>query len=120
MAFAQAMKETGWLQYGGIVQIGQFNFAGIGALDGNATGKCATFPDVRTGIRAQIQHLKAYGCKDSLNNVQVDPRFHLVKRGVAPYVEWLGIQENPQHVGWASEANYGPAIVLMIKKMITM
>ena len=55
-----------------------------------------------------------------MNNVQVDPRFHLVKRGVAPYVEWLGIQENPQHVGWASEANYGPSIVLMIKKMITM
>mgnify|MGYP000677168657 CR=1 FL=1 len=30
VAFAQAMKETGWLQYGGDMQITQYNFAGIG------------------------------------------------------------------------------------------
>ena len=27
VAFAQAMKETGWLQYGGDMQITQYNFA---------------------------------------------------------------------------------------------
>ena len=117
VAFAQAMKETGWLQYGGIVRIEQFNFAGIGALDGNSTGQCASFPDVRTGIRAQIQHLKAYASKESLVNAQVDPRFHLVKRGVAPYVEWLGQQENPEGVGWATSPGYGYSIVQMIKKL---
>ena len=120
VAFCQAMQETGWLQFGGIVQIGQFNFAGIGALDGNAAGNCASFADVRTGIRAQIQHLKAYGSKEDLVNAQVDPRFHLVKRGVAPYVEWLGMKENPEGVGWASAPQYGYSIVSKIRQLKTM
>lgn len=117
VAYAQAMQETGWLQFGGIVRIDQFNFAGIGALDGNAEGNCATFTSVREGIRAQVQHLKAYGSTEELNNAQVDPRFHLVKRGVAPYVEWLGINENPDHVGWASAEKYGYHIVDKVKAM---
>ena len=117
VAFAQAMKETGWLQYGGMVKIEQFNFAGIGALDGNASGNCASFSDVRTGIRAQIQHLKAYASTENLKNVCVDPRFNLVKRGVAPYVEWLGQKENPTGNGWATAADYGLNIVNMIGKM---
>ena len=117
VAYAQAMQETGWLQFGGIVRIDQFNFAGIGALDGNAEGNCATFTSVREGIRAQVQHLKAYGSTEKLNNPQVDPRFHLVKRGVAPYVEWLGINENPDHVGWASAEKYGYHIVDKVKAM---
>ena len=120
MAFAQSMLETGWLRFTGIVKIEQCNFAGIGALDGNATGNCATFPDVRTGIRAQIQHLKAYGCTDALFNSQVDPRFHLVKRGVAPYVEWLGQKENPTGAGWATGENYGINIVNMIRILKSM
>ena len=117
VAFAQAMKETGWLQFGGIVDANQCNFAGIGALDGNDKGKCASFNNVREGVRAQIQHLKAYASTETLNNSQVDPRFHLVTRGSAPYVEWLGIQENPNHVGWATGRNYGYNIVTMIKEL---
>ena len=53
-------------------------------------------------------------------NEQVDPRFHLVRRGVAPYVEWLGIKENPQGVGWASEKNYGISVVNYIKTLKSM
>ena len=117
VAFAQAMKETGWLQFGGIVKIEQFNFAGIGALDGNSVGNCASFPNVRTGIRAQIQHLKAYASNEPLVNAQVDPRFHLVTRGSAPYVEWLGQKENPTGTGWATSANYGYSIVSMIRQI---
>ena len=105
VAFAQAMKETGFLRYGGQVNISQFNFAGIGATDGGGAG--ASFPNVRTGVRAQVQHLKAYASKDKLNNACVDPRFSLVKRGTAPYVEWLGQKENPQGYGWATDKNYG-------------
>ncbi len=120
VAFAQAMKETGWLKYGGIVNIGQFNFAGIGALDGNSNGNCASFPDVRTGIRAQIQHLKAYGSTAALNNPKVDPRFDKVTRGAARYVEWLGQKENPTGAGWATGKNYGLDIVAMIKVLKSM
>ena len=61
VAFAQAMKETGWLQYGGDMQITQYNFAGIGTTGGGVPGN--SYPDVRTGIRAQIQHLKAYATR---------------------------------------------------------
>lgn len=120
VAFAQAMLETNYLHYGGIVRVEQFNFAGLGALDGNNAGNCASFEDVRTGIRAQIQHLKAYASTESLKNTCVDPRFHLVTRGVAPYVEWLGIQENPSGVGWASTEGYGSKIVSIIKKIKNM
>lgn len=118
VAFAQSMKETGWLRFGGIVQIGQFNFAGLGAEDGNTEGNCASFPDVRIGVRAQIQHLKAYASTEALTLPLVDPRFVKVKRGSAPYVEWLGQKENPDGLGWATAEGYGRSIVNMIKKMI--
>ena len=109
VAFAQAMKETGFLKFGGMVDISQYNFAGIGAVDSGAT-KPATFHSVREGVRAHVQHLKAYASMESLNQACVDPRFHLVKRGSAPYVEWLGINENPNHLGWATAPGYGYSI----------
>ena len=105
VAFAQAMHETGWLQFGGDVKIEQFNFAGIGATGGGAPG--LSFSDVRTGIRAHIQHLKAYASEAPLNNEKVDPRFDYVARNSAPYVEWLGQKENPTGAGWATAAGYG-------------
>ena len=115
VAFMQAMVETGWLKFGGSVQISQYNFAGIGALDGGVQG--ATFKTVREGVRAQIQHLKAYANEKSLNNTQVDPRFHLVKRGSAKYVEWLGQKENPNGYGWATAEEYGYKILRLIKEL---
>ena len=56
--FCQAMLETGYLRFGGAVTIDQYNFGGLGATDGG--GKPASFKDVKTGLRAQVQHLKAY------------------------------------------------------------
>lgn len=105
VAFCQAMKETGFLKFGGAVDIAQYNFAGIGATDSGAVP--ATFGSVREGIRAQVQHLKAYAGTGSLANACVDPRFSLVSRGTARYVEWLGIKENPNGKGWASATGYG-------------
>ena len=90
---------------------------GLGALDGNSQGQAASFPDVRTGIRAQIQHLKAYATTDALAQECVDDRYEYVKKGSAPYVEWLGQQENPEGVGWATGDNYGYDIVSMIREM---
>ena len=116
VAFTQCMKETGFLKYGGDVLPNQYNFAGIGAT-GAVHG--ASFKDVRTGIRAQIQHLKAYASTSPLNNRCVDPRFNLVTRNSAPYVEWLGIQENPNGYGWATAKNYGYDIVGMVKVLLS-
>ena len=105
VVFGQVCKETGFLRFGGDVEPEQCNFAGIGATGGGAKG--ASFPDVRTGIRAQVQHLKAYASDEPLNQECVDPRFTYVKRMAAIYVEWLGIQENPTGAGWATGKNYG-------------
>ena len=116
VAFTQCMKETGFLKYGGDVLPNQYNFAGIGAT-GAVHG--ASFKDVRTGIRAQIQHLKAYASTSPLKNACVDPRFNLVTRNTAPYVEWLGIKENPNGYGWATAKNYGYDIVGMVKVLLS-
>lgn len=116
VAFTQCMKETGFLKYGGDVLPNQYNFAGIGATGGVHGAK---FKNVRTGIRAQIQHLKAYASTSPLKNACVDPRFNLVTRNTAPYVEWLGIQENPNGHGWASAKNYGYDIVGMVKVLLS-
>ena len=117
LVFVQAMKETGWLRFGGDVSVSQYNFSGIGAVGGGAKG--ATFPDVRTGIRAQVQHLRAYADNSvttaSLANAVVDPRFTYVRKGAAPVVEYLGIQENPNRTGWAAAKNYGYDLVSMMK-----
>ncbi len=115
VAFTQCMKETGFLKYGGDVLPNQYNFAGIGAT-GAVHG--ASFSNVRMGIRAQIQHLKAYGSVSPLTNQCVDPRFNLVKRGSAQYVEWLGIKENPNGYGWATSKSYGHDIVNMVNVLL--
>ncbi len=105
VAFCQCMKETGFLKYGGDVAIEQFNFCGLGATGGGNPGN--SFDSVRMGVRAHVQHLKAYASNKPLVNPCVDPRFTYVTRGAAAYVEWLGINENPAGKGWAVALRYG-------------
>lgn len=116
VAFCQTMKETGFLQFGHDVKPDQCNFAGLGATGNGNAGN--TFASVREGIRAQIQHLKAYATTDNLINACVDNRFGYVKRGSAPYVEWLGKRENPTGDGWATGSNYGTDIVARMKALL--
>lgn len=112
----QIYKETGFLQFGGDVQPDQCNFGGLGATGGGEPG--CVFPDVRTGIRAQVQHLKLYACENpEFVNENVDPRFWIGIAGTAKYVEWLGIHENPYGKGWAAGVGYGYSIVEMMAKM---
>ena len=118
VVFAQSMLETAWLSFGGDVKIQQFNFAGLAATGNGVQGN--GFPNVRTGLRAQVQHLRAYAdphaTESSLAYPLVDQRFAYVLRGSAPIVEYLGIQENPQHRGWATAKNYGFHIVALMKR----
>ena len=112
--FAQIMNETGWLQFGGDVSINQFNFGGIGATGNGVPGN--SFKDVRTGIRAQVQHLKAYASTEPLKNTCVDPRFNYVSRGCAKFVEWLGIGDNPTGQGWCAGSGYGAKLKDIMKR----
>ena len=114
LAFCQAMKETGFLRFNGQVQIEQFNFAGMGVTGAGTNGD--SYQNVREGIRAHVQHLKAYAVKNPVfANPVVDKRysswFAANRSGTAPYIEWLGISENPSGFGWATEKGYGYSIL---------
>ena len=115
VAFSQAMLETGYLKFGGDVKPNQYNFAGIGATGNGNPGN--SFGDVRTGIRAQIQHLKCYASTDSLNLAKVDPRWNNNLRGKAKYVEYLSIPNNPYGTGWAASATYGKDLLKLITNL---
>ena len=77
VALAQAFKETGFFAYGGDVDWKQNNFCGLGATGNGAKG--LSFPDIRTGARAHIQHLLAYSRKERPTKPIVDPRYDLIR-----------------------------------------
>lgn len=112
VVFCQSMIETGWLRFGGSVKAEQCNFAGIGAVSTSASG--TSFPDVRTGVRAQVQHLKAYASLSPLNKACVDPRFNLVERGCAPLLTDLDGR-------WAVPGDgYGNRIYRLVSELISL
>ena len=106
--YAQLVYETGYLRFGGDVKAEQCNFCGLGATGAGAGG--ATFPSVRAGIRAQVQHLKAYASTEDLVNECVDPRFEHVDRGCAPYLESLGGR-------WAVSSSYGFGLSIIVDSL---
>ena len=109
VAFAQAMHETGFLKFGGDVLPNQYNFAGLGATGNGAHGN--SFKDVRTGIRAQVQHLKCYASTEPLNQAKVDPRWSDSLRGKAPTVEKL-------QGTWATSNTYASSLMTGINRIL--
>jgi len=113
VAFAQGIVETAWFRFSGTVPAWKNNFAGIGATDTNPDP--AAFPDARTGVRAQIQHLRAYADPGAyacsvppLSNPCVDPRFALVvPKGRAPTWNMMG------NGNWASASTYATSILTL-------
>jgi hypothetical protein len=97
IAFIQMCLETGFLSFKGTVKASQNNFCGLGAVDDSNRGE--HFPDIQTGVRAHIQHLKAYGSKQALRDALVDDRFRFVKRGCASTIYDLSGK-------WASDKEY--------------
>ena len=117
VAFAQSCLETGNFGFAGsAVTLDQNNFCGMGVTANGMKGN--SFDTPQLGIRAQIQHLKAYANTDPLKNPCIDPRFKYVARGSAAYVEWLGQKENPNGKGWASGAGYGEKILTILKAIL--
>lgn len=116
IAFAQSCLETGNFKFAGsAVTLDQNNFCGMGVTSNGMKGNSFNSPQL--GIRAQIQHLKAYASTDALKNALIDPRFNYVTRGCAEYVEWLGQQENPNGKGWAAGAEYGKNILRILNSI---
>jgi N-acetylmuramoyl-L-alanine amidase len=108
IAFCQMCLETNFLRFGGDVKSLQNNFAGLGATGGGAQG--AAFPSARVGVRAQIQHLKAYASTEPILQEIVDPRFRFVTRGVAPLVSQLSGR-------WAADLQYGDKIMAILRRL---
>ena len=89
-AISQSILETGWFKYqGSAVKAEHHNYCGLGVTSTGITG--GVFDTIEDGVTAQLQHLFAYGCKDTLpnNETVLDPRFKYVTRGIAPYWEQL-------------------------------
>lgn len=117
VAFAQSCLETGNFTFSGsAVTLSQNNFCGMGVTAAGVKGNSFSTPQL--GIRAQIQHLQAYASTAALKQACIDPRYKYVKRGSAPYVEWLGQKENPQGLGWAAGAGYGSKILRILADVI--
>ena len=118
IAFAQSCLETGNFTFSGsAVTLPQNNFCGLGVTQRGKAG--LSFESPQLGIRAQVQHLKAYASTDALVNEKNDPRFRYVTRGCAPYAEWLGQKENPQGKGWAAGVKYGEKILSILKAIVS-
>lgn len=111
VAFVQMCLETNYLRYGNLVTPDMNNFCGLGAIDAERRGEY--FPDEKTGIRAHIQHLHAYGTPDyvPLSNELVDRRYKYVNpRGKAPTVfELAGT--------WAADKEYGRKLDSLLNEL---
>lgn len=108
IAFVQMCLETGFLKFGGIVKPGQNNFCGLGAVNSATLGN--HFPTRRHGVRAHIQHLKAYVSNSFPRNALVDQRFHLVNRGSVITIEDLTGK-------WATDPDYARKLVGLLKRL---
>lgn len=116
IAFAQSCLETGNFAFvDTAVTLDQNNFCGMGVTEKGMKGN--SFATPKEGIRAQIQHLKAYATTEPLDWTCVDPRYQWVEKGCAPYVEWLGQKENPFGKGWAAGEGYGRKILGILEKI---
>jgi hypothetical protein len=109
IAFVQMCHETGFLYFKGTVSPAQNNFCGLGTLSDSHIG--LLFPDIRTGIRAHVQHLKAYASSQPLTNRCVDPRFALIRRGSATNIFELTGK-------WATDRQYGESLKKKIDILI--
>lgn len=117
IAFAQSCLETGNFGFSGsAVTLDQNNFCGMGVTSNGKKGN--SFETPQLGIRAQVQHLKAYASTEPITAIIVDPRFKYVTRGSAEYVEWLGQKENPNGKGWATGKGYGAKILTILNAII--
>ena len=109
VAFVQMCLETGFLRFGGAVTVDMNNFCGLGTIGPGQPGN--SFPDERTGVRAHVQHLKAYASAEPLVLAQADPRYKYVNpKGKAPTIHALSGT-------WAADRQYGSKLMALLEKL---
>ena len=116
LAMCQAIKETGFWNYGGDVDPKQNNFCGLGATGNKEPG--ASFKTPRLGARAHLQHLLSYASTRPPRNAIEDPRYMLIAR-FKPEIfgkikNWTGLNGV-----WAVPGkNYGEDIINLWKQAL--
>ncbi len=108
LAFCQMLVETNALAFNHGLDPSSNNFGGLGAPKGGSAN--ASFPSVRIGVRAHLQHLKAYASQEPLVLRSVDPRFPYVRRGVAPSIDQLSGR-------WSADMDYGQKILALVRRL---
>jgi hypothetical protein len=108
VAFAQMCLETGFLRFGNLVSREMNNFCGLGAIGPEQRGE--VFNEPRIGVRAHIQHLKAYATEEPLRGELVDPRYRWVRYGSAPTIYGLAGT-------WAADREYGEKIRNILEEL---
>jgi len=119
-AFYQMLIETNFLTYRapsgkwGDVKPSQNNFAGIGATGGGVPGD--RYPDVSTGVLAQIQHLVAYSGEIVEQPVarrtrEVQDKVVELSRALKRPVTWRDLAGR-----WAVDKKYGASIEFIAER----
>ena len=114
VAFAQALKETGFFRYGGTVTPDQNNYCGLGTTSTEIKG--AYFATSQIGVRAHIQHLLAYASTRRPVRPVVDPRYKLVRNvyGTITLGNWQDLNGR-----WAVPGDsYGQSILSMFRAIL--
>ena len=114
VAFAQALKETGFFRYGGTVTPDQNNYCGLGTTSTEIKG--AYFATSQIGVRAHIQHLLAYASTRRPVRPVVDPRYNLVRNvyGTITLGNWQDLNGR-----WAVTGDsYGQSILSMFRAIL--
>lgn len=109
-AWSQMCNETKFLNFGNLVKIEQFNFAGLGALGPGEPGFnfAESYGDdacgIEAGITAHVQHLKCYASDEGVNILYegkaLDPRWNESLRNLSGTLERLEGK-------WAVSPGYG-------------
>jgi len=108
IAWTQMLLETSFFRFGGQVRPEQNNFAGLGAVDGGNPG--LSFPDVVTGVRAQVQHLRRYAGGQGYSRPPVHQRGMYVRAGTAQTIHGLSGT-------WASDPEYHAKIFNLLYRL---
>lgn len=114
VAFAQALKETGFFSYGGDVIPEQNNYCGLGTTGGGVKGEF--FATAQMGVRAHIQHLLAYSSTRRPLTPIIDPRYDIVRNTYGERIlgDWQDLNGR-----WAVPGRYyGQEILSMFKAIL--
>lgn len=114
ITYCQSAKETGYMNFGGVLDAtynnpcGMKNSSGGGDYDPNAHKQFANWEE---GIQAQVDHLALYSGVEGYPKANTpDPRHFPYLHGTATTVESLGGK-------WAPSLEYGNSIVRMVREV---